>query len=166
MDILLMWCYIEYWSENLALAGSENRDWYHSFIYLWIMLRYSIYFSFCAVENVKWITYQPKTQSSKAWALSLNMKAFFREFRLQWSFWCRPFHLKCPWSKRRREENRIGMFSLYGYSTFLSDFISAAESLDQFNSFTSSYYFLRWNLSEQPAAFLNWEPCLFIHFWV
>lgn len=33
------------------------------------------------------------------------------------------------------------MFSVYGYSASLSDIISAVESLDQFNSFTSFYYF-------------------------
>lgn len=33
------------------------------------------------------------------------------------------------------------MFSVYGYSASLSDIISAVEPLDQFNSFTSFYYF-------------------------
>jgi len=55
------------------------------------------------------------------------------------------------------------MFPVYGYSASLSDIISAVESLDQFNSFTSFYYFLKWN---SAAAFSNWEACLFIYFWV
>lgn len=124
-------------------------------MYCWIKLMHLIYFPSCAVKNVKWIAYQPKTHSLPKPKLFIWTWKPCREFSLQWSFWCSPYHLKCPWSERRKEENRIEMFSVYGYSASLSDIISAVESLDQFNSFTNFYYFLRWNLSEQRCSFLQ-----------
>jgi len=147
-----VWTAYGVYSGHLATVSDKKRYLYPPFMYYWI--KFDLFSLLCS-ENGKWIAYQPKTYSHPKPKLFISTWKPCREFSLQWSFWCSPYHLKCPWSKRRKEENRIEMFSVYGYSASLSDIISAVESLDQFNSFTSFYYFLKWNLSEQRCSILQ-----------